>query len=536
MTDTVMIVDQYQRYADSRKKGYRVDVKNEARQLARWLEPFGQDHRRLAIVYQSDHEGMKAYTSAGFQTVSVNGNRPEELPRIITSEVQAIKRHHPNQMVIVSDDTAFGPLCASVDEDQTKISIWSPTGDIPKDLRHYDARRLDDLVQTRIEVDKWMVFIDYENIHISLEKQQYVPRPSDIIRAIDAVIGEGNVLKKVAYADWDVLESSARTNGFKREDDKATYQRQLTELGVKTRFQVNLGGKNSADMEIVSDIHSLLSTNDDVNVIAIVTHDRDFRPVVEDIKANKKAVIMALEGNLSRELEVAADEIRYLDTHLKLKKKGGRHSQLTQTKRFDAKHPQFLFALALAKWLRAMQWKWAYRDRLMRQLDNIGTFTEEDVLTAIEDDLLVEGNRPNGLMLNPEHPIGAAANQLNWSLRRQIEYGLKKRSFEYVDTKFMAVGMQRDYKLQSLGIGQSRFQVEQILDAADQVGLLIKETRPHPNCPEKQITTWWLPDQRHQAPLVVNEVPDDDSQNPVELIIETEITQFDPEKELSTAV
>jgi hypothetical protein len=93
--------------------------------------------------------------------------------------------------------------------------------------------------------------------------------------------------------------------------------------------------------------------------------------------------------------------------------------------------------------------------------------------------------------LNSEQRIVKAATHfVPWIVGR-VNYLLEQKQLPYVDTNFLAKGLQRDESCSRLGVGQTRADAERWLNAAASAGILAKKVRPHELTRTNQIDTWW---------------------------------------------
>lgn len=494
MYDAVMIVDQHQRYNDSKAHNYKVDIEREAEGLNTLLKPLGLHTRRVAIVDAADKEGFVAYNRNGFETISMNGDRSEKLLSFIMDERQKLLKNPPKQMVLVSNDTMFSFLASDMANLKTEVKVWSLKEDLPPQLAPFYYCRLEDMVPgTKIQVARVDIRLDYENLHIGLEKQGWQPNPKELIEAVkSATANMGKIVSITAYADWDELSKGTDVN----------YQRELALLGIKTRYQVvSAHGKSSADMELVTEVHSLLERADSIDTVVIGSRDRDFRAIIEQIKqADKKAVVLALHEGLSSDLVRVADEVRYLDEYIRIKRiyhHQGQHNG--QAARFTDQQTELL--LALSAWMSQKRWKWITEANINEFLADT-SFTQANVEQARKAELLVpwQGNA-NQYTLNMDQPLAKAAHILvRWSKDR-IDFCLNKKGMAYVDSNYLANGMQMNRSLQELKVGQQRHNAEQWLNKLASAGILAKVNQPHPKDKSRSITTWWLPGHEPKAEL-----------------------------------
>ena len=121
------------------------------------------------------------------------------------------------------------------------------------------------------------VFIDFDNIEIGVKNtlgQQF-----DVGLILDAIKERGEVVTKIAYADWT-------RNG--------EYSRTLTQHAIRL-VQRNLtpgGDKNGADINLALDALEMAFTHQHINAYVIVGGDSDFLSLVEKLKQYDKKVFV----------------------------------------------------------------------------------------------------------------------------------------------------------------------------------------------------------------------------------------------------
>jgi uncharacterized LabA/DUF88 family protein len=121
------------------------------------------------------------------------------------------------------------------------------------------------------------VFIDFDNIEIGVKStlgQQF-----DVGVILDAIKERGEVVTKIAYADWTRA---------------GEYSRSLTQHAIRL-VQRNLtpgGDKNGADINLALDALEMAFTHPHINAYVIVGGDSDFLSLVEKLKQYDKKVFV----------------------------------------------------------------------------------------------------------------------------------------------------------------------------------------------------------------------------------------------------
>lgn len=144
------------------------------------------------------------------------------------------------------------------------------------------------------------VFIDYDNIEISVEETFGKTADVDWNRVLQAAAQMGRVVLRRAYADW--AEAVAK-------------QRQLLGLGVELVHVNSKRGKNAADIRIVIDALELFYNDKNAFThLVLVSGDGDFTELVHRLRAHGKFVTgIGISGTSAEYLVNACDKFIFYD-------------------------------------------------------------------------------------------------------------------------------------------------------------------------------------------------------------------------------
>lgn len=144
------------------------------------------------------------------------------------------------------------------------------------------------------------IFIDYDNIEISVEEVLGRNVDVDWNRIFTYASQLGRVVVRRAYADWA---------------EAANKQRQLLSLGVELIHVNSKRGKNAADIRIVIDVLELFySEKDAFSHVLLVSGDGDFTELVHRLRAHGKTVVgMGVSGTTADYLVTACDKFVFYD-------------------------------------------------------------------------------------------------------------------------------------------------------------------------------------------------------------------------------
>jgi len=124
---------------------------------------------------------------------------------------------------------------------------------------------------------KIAVFIDFDNIEIGVKST--LQREFDVAAVLDALKERGEIVTKIAYANWGRLETATRA---------------LSEHAVQMvqRDPSPRGDKNGADINLALDALEMAFTHDHINAFCIVSGDSDFIALVNKLKQYDKRVFV----------------------------------------------------------------------------------------------------------------------------------------------------------------------------------------------------------------------------------------------------
>jgi uncharacterized protein (TIGR00288 family) len=124
---------------------------------------------------------------------------------------------------------------------------------------------------------KIAVFIDFDNIEIGVKST--LQREFDVSLVLEALKERGEIVTKIAYANWGRMENSTR---------------QLSEYAVQMvqRDPSPRGDKNGADINLALDALELAFTHDHINAFAIISGDSDFIALVNKLKQYDKTIFV----------------------------------------------------------------------------------------------------------------------------------------------------------------------------------------------------------------------------------------------------
>jgi uncharacterized protein (TIGR00288 family) len=148
-------------------------------------------------------------------------------------------------------------------------------------MREYARHQASNIAKVdRFKMEKHLkiaVFIDFDNIEIGVKST--LQREFDVSVVLEALKERGEIITKIAYANWGKLENSTR---------------QLSEYAVQMvqRDPSPRGDKNGADINLALDALELAFTHDHINAFCIVSGDSDFIALVNKLKQYDKTIFV----------------------------------------------------------------------------------------------------------------------------------------------------------------------------------------------------------------------------------------------------
>jgi uncharacterized LabA/DUF88 family protein len=154
------------------------------------------------------------------------------------------------------------------------------------------------------------VFIDFDNIEIGVKST--LGEHFDVGTILDAIKERGEVVTKIAYADWTRA---------------GEYSRNLTQHAIRL-VQRNLtpgGDKNGADINLALDALEMAFTHPHINAYVIVGGDSDFLSLVEKLKQyDKKVFVVGGRAFTSMILQRNCHEFMAYENLVRRPARGGR--------------------------------------------------------------------------------------------------------------------------------------------------------------------------------------------------------------------
>lgn len=373
-----------------------------------------------------------------------------------------------------------------------------------------------------IQTKNVAVYVDFENIAISLNEQGYVVNLDHLIdRFVMQAKAHGQVVKMCAYAPWGQrgsLPPLVDSMGREIADDAPS---RLMLANIDPVF--NLPGKNSADMRIARDVITDASHSDAADVFIMASGDRDFNQVLNSLRTrNKQVIVWGVRGSTSRQLEnnpgltvEYIEDFTNLQTHQSLSTaaftEGADASAFTPSQ-WSSVIVQFdRLAKALGSDMMSV-------NQLVEQLQEVGAVISrprgEDLVSQAMSLGILKAIATNGMIaLNAAHPIVDKTRLIRDRIMVRVSNTLGVRGWEYVNYGFLLKGLAMDRELDRPGCNYSDQWRSEWIDCLVREGILVRELLPHRHNPDDLVPVIKLqPDMEPPVPKL--RTADDDPEAP----------------------
>lgn len=363
------------------------------------------------------------------------------------------------------------------------------------------------------------VYVDFENIAISLNEQGYTVNLDQVIDAFNRQAKlHGQVVKIAAYAPWGQRGSLPPLvdNSGREVADEAPSR--LMMANIDPVF--NLPGKNSADMRIAKDVLTDSGHTDSADIYVVASGDRDFNDVINSLRTrNKQVILWAVRGSTARQLEnnpsitiEYVEDFTNLQTHQSL-------SLAAMALNEDGDAASFTpsqWSSVVVQFDRMAQQQDSdvlLRSRLLDQLVDVGAVVSkargEDLLSqAMSLGILrAAGSSGTRLTLDGSHPIVEKTRLIRDRIVVRVLNTLNVRDWEYVNYGFLLKGLAMDRELDRGGMNYSDQWRSDWIDCLVREQVLLRELVPHRHNPDDLVPVIKLrPD--YPAPAAPTQSPE----------------------------
>jgi len=396
-----------------------------------------------------------------------------------------------------------------------RIRMWGAE-DVLKDTEFADEiifQPLETLLG--IQSKNVAVYIDFENIAISLNEQGFVVNLDHLIaRFVSQAKAHGQVVKMAAYAPWGqrgTLPPLVDDAGREVADDAPS---RLLLANIDPVF--NLPGKNSADIRIARDVITDTGHAEAGDVIILASGDRDFNDVLNTVVQRGKTVVLwGVRGSTSRQLEQhPAISVEYIDEFTSLQT----HQSLSTAPLVDVEAETFIpsqwssVVMQYDRLVERLNSDSVSMQQLVDQLHNVGVVVSQDrgedlVSQAISLGLLKQVTATGGITVNAIHPIAEKTRVIRDAIARRVANTLKVRGWEYVNYGFLLKGLEMERDIERPGMNEDDQWRSHWIDSLVRENILKRELVPHRHNPDDLVPVIRLPDDYESVVDPNNTIP-----------------------------
>ena len=453
------------------------------------------------------------FRSVGYQVIDVRDRSC--LPDCLVQEVFQLDLNPIEELILATTGTDLLPLVDRVNvTDNARIRVW---GDDESVLRAAGLSR-DVIFQPLVGLhgikgkNVW-VYIDFENISISLNEQGFVVNLDHLIeRLVSQAQAHGKLVKMSAYAPWGhrgALPPLVDSSGREVADDAPA---RLMMANIDPVF--HLPGKQSADIRIARDVLTDAGHPEAGDVIILATGDRDFNDVINPLlQRNRTVVVWGVRGSTGRLLQSHPSlQLEYIDDFTDLQT----HQSLS-TVEPEAPTESFVpsqwssviiqfFRLNAAQPERTITVK-ELIDQLIKVGDVISAERGDDLVSqAISLGILQQQSALGVIELNLQHPVVDKTLLIVNRMVRRVANTLLSRNWEYVNYGFLLKGLAMERDLDRPGMNDSDQWRSHWIDCLVREQVLQRDLVPHRHNPDDLVPVIRLPSaSEHPLAQSVNE-------------------------------
>jgi hypothetical protein len=435
------------------------------------------------------------FKAAGYEVFDID--RRESLADALIAHYFSFDPEPVDELILATTNPDLIPLVRRVKRTRNaRVRMWG-SDDVLEGTEFADQiifQPLETLLGIQ-QTKNVAIYIDFENIAISLNEQGYIVNLDTLIESfVRQGKAHGQVTKIAAYAPWGQrgsLPPLVDLQGREVADEATT---RLMMANVDPVF--NLPGKNSADMRMAKDIITDAGHTDAADVYIVASGDRDFKDVINALRSrNKTVIIWSVHGSTSRQLENNSNlTIEYVEDFTNLQT----HQSLSLASigfTDDGSIGGFTpsqWSSVIIQFERVAQHLGAdvlTRQQLIDQLIEVGAVVsqargEDLVSQAISLGILRQLGGKDRISLDHNHPVVEKTLLIRDRVVVRVLNTLGVRGWEYVNYGFLLKGLAMDRDLERPGLNYSDQWRSDWIDCLVREQVLMRELVPHRHNPE----------------------------------------------------
>ncbi len=337
------------------------------------------------------------------------------------------------------------------------------------------------------------VYIDFENIAISLSEQGFVVNLDHLIeRFVAQARAHGHVIKMAAYAPWGqrgTLPPLVDSAGREIADEAPT---RLMMANIDPVF--NLPGKNSADIRIARDVITDAGHSESSDVYILASGDRDFNEVLNALlQRNKTVIVWGVRGSTSRQLEHNPGIIiEYIEDFTTLQT----HQSLSLSTSSTASDTVGSFVPSQWSSVVIQFERLSARlgineltiSQIINQLQEVGAVASvargEDLVSQAVSLGILKPVSNTSVILNTAHPIVEKTLLIMNRIRTRVQNTLEMRGWAYINYGFLLKGLAMERDLDRPGMNENDQWRSHWIDCLVRERVLQRELVPHRHNPD----------------------------------------------------
>lgn len=441
------------------------------------------------------------FRSVGYHVIDVQDR--SYLPDCLLRDVFLADPGPVDELILATTGVDLLPVIDRVKfTDNARIRVW---GDDEAAVRAAGLSR-DIIFQPLVGLhgikgkNVW-VYIDFENISISLNEQGFVVNLDHLIeRLVSQAQAHGKLVKMAAYAPWGqrgALPPLVDASGREVADDAPA---RLMMANIDPVF--HLPGKQSADIRIARDVLTDAGHPEAGDVIILATGDRDFNDVINPLlQRNKTVVVWGVRGSTGRLLQSHPSlQLEYIDDFTDLQT----HQSLSAVET-EADTESFIpsqWSSVIIQFFRletANPGKSVTVQNLIDQMIDVGDVISSDrghdlVSQAISLGILKQQSALGVIELSLQHPVVDKTLLIVNRMVRRVANTLLSRNWDYVNYGFLLKGLAMERDLDRSGMNESDQWRSHWIDCLVREQILQRDLVPHRHNPDDLVPVIRLPE------------------------------------------
>ena len=445
-------------------------------------------------------EPERIFRSVGYEVVDVEDRSC--LPGCLMDRYFEQAPHQNDELILATTSRDMLPLIRQIrTQSAVRLRVWGGEDNVLEGTEFEGEiifQRLEAL--SGIQTKNVWVYIDFENISISLNEQGFVVNLDHLIeRLVSQAQAHGRLVKMAAYAPWGqrgALPPLVDSSGREVAEDAPA---RLMMANIDPVF--HLPGKQSADIRIARDVLTDAGHPEAGDVIILATGDRDFNDVINPLlQRNKTVIVWGVRGSTGRLLQSHPSlQLEFIDDFTDMQT----HQSLSEVA-IDVDIESFIpsqWSSVIIQWFRlnaAQPDELVTLEGLINRLINVGDVISVDrgndlVSQAISLGILRQQSANGVIELDLTHPVVEKTLLIVNCMVRRVANTLTSRSWDYVNYGFLLKGLAMERELDRPGMNDSDQWRSHWIDCLVRERVLQRDLVPHRHNPDDLVPVIRIP-------------------------------------------